>query len=90
MYEIHDKDKICEKKPLKADFYPIGVPKNSSFVGQAVVGTSSAPGAGLLVNTWTGDQPEHGGASILNLVILHFHLFIHHLFTYFCPPQEST
>uniref|UniRef100_A0A673ABV6 Ependymin-like 1 n=1 Tax=Sphaeramia orbicularis TaxID=375764 RepID=A0A673ABV6_9TELE len=58
MYEIHDHDKTCEKKPLKADFFVLGVPKNSSFVGQAVVGTSSAPGAGLLVNTWTGEMPE--------------------------------
>uniref|UniRef100_A0A673AE63 Ependymin-like 1 n=1 Tax=Sphaeramia orbicularis TaxID=375764 RepID=A0A673AE63_9TELE len=61
MYEIHDHDKTCEKKPLKADFFVLGVPKNSSFVGQAVVGTSSAPGAGLLVNTWTGEMPELGG-----------------------------
>lgn len=67
MYEIHHQDKTCEKKPLKADFYLLGVPKNASLVGQAVVGTSSAPGAGLLVNTWTGETPEFGGRYIITV-----------------------
>ncbi|XP_031606654.2 ependymin-like isoform X3 [Oreochromis aureus] len=55
MYEIDDKARTCKKKPLRADFHPMEIPSNSSLVGQAVVGSSSGVGQGLLVNTWTGN-----------------------------------
>lgn len=60
MYEINKQDRTCKKRPLKEDFQPMGIPKDASLVGQAVLGTSSAPGEGLLVNTWTGDFPKAG------------------------------
>uniref|UniRef100_A0A669EJV8 Ependymin n=1 Tax=Oreochromis niloticus TaxID=8128 RepID=A0A669EJV8_ORENI len=61
MYEIDDKARTCKKKPLKADFHPMEIPINSTLVGQAVVGSSSGPGQGLLVNTWTGNLPGNTG-----------------------------
>nr|XP_033466121.1 uncharacterized protein LOC117246369 [Epinephelus lanceolatus] len=61
MYEINEHDRTCKKKPLKADFQPWAIPKDASLLGQAVLGSSSGPGQGLLVNTWTGDLPEKTG-----------------------------
>lgn len=61
MYEINEKDRTCKKKPLKADFQPMEIPDSASLLGQAVVGSSSEPGQGLLVNTWVGDLPDKGG-----------------------------
>lgn len=60
MYEIDGQAKKCTKKPLKADFQPLGVPHNATFVGQFIIGSSSAPGQGLLVNTWGGKTQEGG------------------------------
>ncbi|XP_037116370.1 ependymin-like 1 [Syngnathus acus] len=59
MYEINNRDKKCMKRPLQGDFHPMEVPKNASLLGQVVVGSSSAPGQGLLVNTWTGEFPAN-------------------------------
>uniref|UniRef100_A0A669DY67 Ependymin-like 1 n=1 Tax=Oreochromis niloticus TaxID=8128 RepID=A0A669DY67_ORENI len=53
--KIDDKARTCKKKPLRADFHPMEIPINSSLVGQAVLGSSSGVGQGLLVNTWTGN-----------------------------------
>ncbi|XP_059211461.1 ependymin-like [Centropristis striata] len=64
MYEINDHDRTCKKSPLKADFQPMGIPKDATLLGQAVVGSSSGPGEGLLVNTWTGELPEKAGKYI--------------------------
>ncbi|XP_029932395.1 ependymin-like [Myripristis murdjan] len=61
MYEIDDKNKKCTKKPLKIDFHPMEIPKDASLLGQAIVGSSSGPGQGLLVNTWMGDLPQSAG-----------------------------
>ncbi|KAM6959677.1 ependymin-like [Tautogolabrus adspersus] len=61
MYEIHHHNRTCKKIPLKVDFEPLAIPKDASLLGQAVVGSSSAPGQGLLVNTWTGNLPNKGG-----------------------------
>ncbi|XP_075999828.1 ependymin-like 1 [Genypterus blacodes] len=61
MYEIDEKNHSCKKKPLKAEFHPMEIPKNATLLGQAVVGSSSAPGQGLLVNTWWGDLPKNAG-----------------------------
>lgn len=61
MYQINRKDKTCKKLPLKTDFQPMSVPKDASLLGQAILGSSSAPGQGLLVNTWMGDLPKTGG-----------------------------
>uniref|UniRef100_UPI0037E84979 ependymin-like n=1 Tax=Semicossyphus pulcher TaxID=241346 RepID=UPI0037E84979 len=61
MYEINDKDKTCKKSPLKADFMPLAIPKDASLLGQFVLGSSSGPGEGLLVNTWAADMPDKAG-----------------------------
>ncbi|XP_072315260.1 ependymin-1-like [Eucyclogobius newberryi] len=60
MYEINHKASTCTKKPLDVDFKPMGVPPNASLVGQYVVGSSSGPGEGLLVDTWGGKTPKGG------------------------------
>ncbi|CAJ1086631.1 ependymin-like [Xyrichtys novacula] len=58
IYEINDNDRTCKKIPLKAEFMPFGVPDGATFVAQNVLGDSSKPGDGLLVNTWTGNMPS--------------------------------
>ncbi|KAM8747728.1 ependymin-1-like [Acanthopagrus schlegelii] len=58
IYEIDTKTRTCKKMPLKDDFQPWEIPENSSLVGQAVVGSSSGPGQGLLVNTWITIAPQ--------------------------------
>ncbi|XP_062372856.1 ependymin-like [Sardina pilchardus] len=66
LYEINDKDKTCVKKALKSDFHPMEVPKGAAFVSQVVLGTSSGPGQGLLVNSWWGDMPDKSGNYMLS------------------------
>ncbi|XP_072232210.1 ependymin-2-like [Leuresthes tenuis] len=61
MYEISYHNRTCKKKPLKTDFQPLAIPKDATLLGQAVLGSSSGPGQGLLVNTWTGDLPGKAG-----------------------------
>ncbi|XP_051799988.1 ependymin-like [Acanthochromis polyacanthus] len=61
MYEIADKERTCTKQALHAQFHPWQVPKDATLVGPAILGSSSSPGEGLLVNTWTGDLPDKTG-----------------------------
>ncbi|KAM4714115.1 ependymin-2-like [Anableps anableps] len=61
MYEIHYHNRTCKKMPLKIEFHPLAIPKDATLLGQAVVGSSSRPEQGLLVNTWTGDLPDKSG-----------------------------
>ncbi|KAM6949577.1 ependymin-like [Aplochiton taeniatus] len=56
MYKINDEDKSCTKEKLAADFHPMEIPKDATLLGQAIVGSSSGPGQGLLVNTWRGEM----------------------------------
>lgn len=60
MYEIFTHNRTCKKRPLKVEFQPMGIPDGSSLLGQVVLGSSSGPLEGLLVNTWMADMP-HGG-----------------------------
>lgn len=55
MYKINYRNRTCTKKPLNADFHPLAIPKKASLLGQVVLGSSSGPGQGLLVNTWVGE-----------------------------------
>ncbi|KAK2862686.1 hypothetical protein Q5P01_002219 [Channa striata] len=55
MYKIHYRNHTCTKKPLSGDFHPLAIPRNASHLGQVVLGSSSGPGQGLLVNTWVGE-----------------------------------
>ncbi|KAG5261261.1 hypothetical protein AALO_G00301850 [Alosa alosa] len=66
LYEINHHDKTCVKKALKSDFHPMEVPKAASFLSQVVLGTSSGPGQGLLVNSWRGDMPDKSGNYMLS------------------------
>ncbi|KAK2862682.1 hypothetical protein Q5P01_002215 [Channa striata] len=54
MYEIDKTNQACTKKPLSVDFNPLAIPTNASLLGPAMLGSSSGPGNGLLVNTWVG------------------------------------
>uniref|UniRef100_A0A8C4IHZ5 Ependymin n=1 Tax=Dicentrarchus labrax TaxID=13489 RepID=A0A8C4IHZ5_DICLA len=52
MYKINYRNRTCCKKPLSVDFHPLEIPQNASLLGQVVLGSSSGPGQGVLVNTW--------------------------------------
>uniref|UniRef100_A0A8C8DRM8 Ependymin n=1 Tax=Oryzias sinensis TaxID=183150 RepID=A0A8C8DRM8_9TELE len=58
MYKINNKDRTCFKKHLMEDFHPLAIPNDASLVGQAVLGSTSVQGEGLLVNTWTVISPS--------------------------------
>ena len=60
MFFIDKKNRNCTKRALKGDFQPMQVPQDAQLLGQAVLGSSSGPGEGLLVNTWVGNSPETG------------------------------
>uniref|UniRef100_A0A1A8F3M1 Ependymin n=1 Tax=Nothobranchius korthausae TaxID=1143690 RepID=A0A1A8F3M1_9TELE len=55
MYVINNRNHTCSKKRLDTHFHPLMIPRNSSLLGQVVLGSSSGPGQGLLVNTWVGE-----------------------------------
>lgn len=55
MYQFSYRNRTCIKRPLKVDFQPLEVPKNASLMGQVVLGASSGPGQGVLVNSWAGE-----------------------------------
>ncbi|XP_043101642.1 ependymin-like [Puntigrus tetrazona] len=61
VYTMDYRNRTCQKNPLHARFHPSHIPRNASLISQVVLGGSSAPGEGLLVNTWAGDVPETGG-----------------------------
>ncbi|XP_042566924.1 ependymin [Cyprinus carpio] len=57
-YEIHYHNQTCIKTALKEPFRHIGVPHDAHFLNQLVLGSSSLPGQGLLVNNWNGTWEE--------------------------------
>uniref|UniRef100_A0A672Q454 Ependymin-like n=1 Tax=Sinocyclocheilus grahami TaxID=75366 RepID=A0A672Q454_SINGR len=57
-YEIHYHNQTCIKTALKEPFRHIGVPHDAHFLNQMVLGSSSLPGQGLLVNNWNGTVEE--------------------------------
>ncbi|KAI4895305.1 hypothetical protein NFI96_011142 [Prochilodus magdalenae] len=58
VYEINNANQTCKKKTLVTSFNPIQVPPDSVFAGQAIMGTTSIPEGGVLVNNWVGEVPE--------------------------------
>ncbi|XP_034413373.1 ependymin-like [Cyclopterus lumpus] len=69
MYKMNYKNQTCCKKPLSADFHPLEIPWNASLLGQVVIGSSSGPGQGVLVNTWEGElQMKEGPAKYMSTV----------------------
>ncbi|XP_051532870.1 ependymin [Myxocyprinus asiaticus] len=57
-YEIYYHNRTCIKKPLKVPFMPLEIPHDAKFLRQMVLGSSSRPGEGLLVNNWEGTVPQ--------------------------------
>ncbi|KAI7796327.1 ependymin [Triplophysa rosa] len=57
-YDIHYHNQTCVKTALKEPFVPIEVPHDAHFLHQLVIGSSSRPGEGLLVNNWEGIVPQ--------------------------------
>ena len=55
MYKINNKNHTCSKKSLSTDFHPLEIPQDASLLGQSVLGSSSGPLQGVLVNTWVGE-----------------------------------
>ncbi|XP_069578863.1 ependymin-like 1 [Brachyistius frenatus] len=69
MYKINSRNHTCCKKPLRVDFHPLAIPNNASLLGQVVLGSSSGPGEGVLVNTWAGElQMKKGTAKYMSTV----------------------
>lgn len=56
IYKINHHNRTCKKEKLRADFHPMEVPKNATLLGQVILGGSSGPGEGLLVNSWYGEM----------------------------------
>ncbi|XP_023116905.2 ependymin [Amphiprion ocellaris] len=54
VYKINNRNRTCCKKALCRSFHPLAVPQNASLLGQVVLGSSSGPAQGVLVNTWAG------------------------------------
>ena len=46
---------VCHKTELNEPFRPIRIPVNATFNGEFYLGTSSIPGAGVLVESWSGN-----------------------------------
>lgn len=61
MYKINNKNHTCYKRPLSVDFHPLAIPQSASLLAQVVLGSSSGPGQGILVNTWTGELQTKKG-----------------------------
>ncbi|KAM6959690.1 ependymin-like [Tautogolabrus adspersus] len=69
VYKINSRNRTCCKKQLSADFHPLMIPKNATLLGQVVLGSSSGPGQGVLVNTWAGEmQLKKGIAKYMSTV----------------------
>ncbi|XP_070710595.1 ependymin-1-like [Pempheris klunzingeri] len=69
MYLINKRNRTCCKRPLNADFHPLMVPEGASLQAQVVLGSSSGPRQGLLVNTWTGEMRlKEGTAKYMSTV----------------------
>ncbi|XP_029609445.1 ependymin [Salmo trutta] len=62
MYTINHKNRTCKKDRLKKeDFHPMEIPADATLLGQVILGSSSGPGQGLLVNTWYGERATPTG-----------------------------
>ncbi|CAL1601768.1 unnamed protein product [Knipowitschia caucasica] len=58
-YEINSNRFTCKKRRLDDAFIPIHVPSDAKHMGQAILGSSSSWGMGVLVNTWYGSLPDN-------------------------------
>lgn len=75
-YRLNIRERTCESFNLSEPFRPVEVPPEAKFLGSFYVGSSAAPGAGILVDTW-GGQTERGEVLILLTAGLsHSYLFL--------------
>jgi len=59
-YRFNFKTKVCTVEEIKHRFHRIEVPRNASFVGEAIIGTNAFENSGLLTNHWAHeDKAEH-------------------------------
>ncbi|XP_061092607.1 ependymin-like [Conger conger] len=58
MYKINWSRLSCKKMGLRVPFQPLEVPRDAFLAGQTILGSASAFGQGLLVNTWMGEDRE--------------------------------
>lgn len=65
MYKINNKNRTCTKQHLSPDFHPLAVPRNATLMGQVVLGASSGPGQGVLVNSWYGEEKTKTGSGTI-------------------------
>ncbi|CAI5672292.1 unnamed protein product [Oreochromis niloticus] len=72
MYKINNKNRTCTKQRLSPDFHPLAVPRNATLMGQVVLGASSGPGQGVLVNSWYGEQKMKTGSAKYFTTVTHF------------------
>uniref|UniRef100_A0A8B9HEE5 Ependymin-like 1 n=1 Tax=Astyanax mexicanus TaxID=7994 RepID=A0A8B9HEE5_ASTMX len=75
MYTINREEKTCAKSELKDTFHPMEIPDNATLLGQVVLGSFSAPGEGLLVNSWMGEMPLLEGIHTHTLAHLHIYIY---------------
>ncbi|KAJ8338444.1 hypothetical protein SKAU_G00374100 [Synaphobranchus kaupii] len=61
MYDISYEHKTCEKKSINLPFPPMAIPPGAVFEKQFVLGSLSEPGKGLLLNVWSGTDPQVTG-----------------------------
>ncbi|KAJ8366741.1 hypothetical protein AAFF_G00342730 [Aldrovandia affinis] len=65
VYEISYRNHTCSKMALEIPFQPMEIPHDATFQAQVIIGSSSAPGEGLLVNNFIGDFPHSEGKYFL-------------------------
>ncbi|XP_041634692.1 ependymin-like [Cheilinus undulatus] len=56
LYKINYRNQTCCKKALSMEFHPLEIPESANLLAQEVVGSSSGPFQGVLVNTWAGEM----------------------------------
>lgn len=56
LYKINYRNQTCCKKALCKEFHPLEIPESANLLAQEVVGSSSGPFQGVLVNTWAGEM----------------------------------
>lgn len=67
LYVINAQEKTCVKNALSTTFQPLAIPKGATLLAQSILGSTSGPGEGLLINSWMGDLPNNAGKYIASV-----------------------
>jgi hypothetical protein len=59
-YRFNLKTKVCTVSEIKHHFHPIGIPRNASYEGQAIIGTNAFENSGLATNHWFHENKAEG------------------------------